>query len=235
MHNAVAIQQYVVKRSYSACSTTTALKCLKKQGLKVSIIKNLFILAAAGILCACTTTAPIVLKGSAFETKSLADSVGNQRVAISGKYASSYVSGGEKSSKQYCAGIEQEKTFETKIAPWAPNQTNWSDRKPNDIVISYLWTCDSIYTDSVGFSAVVGLLTIGLAPVKSDLRLRLGVRIAKNNKEVFNAQYEKRNVMETGFGDKSHLEGINAYFVSLAHLLMENFTKELDRDGALDK
>ena len=197
--------------------------------------KTFFILTIVGIISACTTSAPIVLKGSDFETKSLADSVGNQRVAISGKYASSYVSGDEKEPKQYCAGIEQEKSFETKIAPWAPNQTDWSNRKPTDIVISYLWTCDSIYTDSSGFRAVASLFTLGLVPSNSDLRLRLAVRIGKNNKEVFKGNYEKRNVIEPTSTGKTYLEGVKEHFVSLSHLLIENFIKELDRDGALDK
>ena len=198
-------------------------------------LQSLFLFGLISLTTACTTTAPIVLKGSAFESKSLAEAVGNQRVAINGQYKSTRYGGREDTAQQYCADIEQKRVFETTLLPWAPNQTNWQAIKPTDIKVSYAWTCDSIYTDSVGASAVMSLLSLGLASAKQDLRLRLSVRIHKSNKEIFKGNYEKRDVIGTGLSDKSFTEGVRGHFFAMSELLMETFVKELDRDGALDK
>jgi hypothetical protein len=185
----------------------------------------LTVTVAAMALSGCSTP-PVVLQGAAAETKGLSDALKTQRVAINGKYVEEY---------GYCATVRDKQKFENAVAAWAPNRVNWTERTSNDVSFFFTWNCGfDANPTTTGLSGTLALLTLGAAPVVHVPIMTLNVNISKKGKTIFQGKYEeKKNVTKSLWGS-SEADFMKEYFEKTSDLLIERFTKELDKDGALE-
>ena len=195
-------------------------------------------------LTGCATAPAPQLQGAKFETQDLRDALGDRRVAITGKYKATW-SGSERRTyteqdyaddgrTDYCKKIRDVKLLETSIGSWAPRQVAWAQRSSEDVQFVYSWNCEHFYTDGGGGSAALALFTLGAAPVKEDARLTLDIDLYTRGKKIFTKKYTLTTSAMVNMWANKNGEVSQQNFATSAGVLIERFSKDLSRDGALE-
>jgi hypothetical protein len=189
-------------------------------------VKHLLIFSLAIASFAGCSTPPVNLHGSATETRRLTSSMKGQRVAISGTYEDKY---------DWCGTVRQNQRFEVGVAAWAPNRVDVAARKAGDVYMQYKWTCvDADSATKTGGTAALALLTLGVAPVVYQPIMRLEVNISRSGKWIFRDKYEFAQDVTKSLWAGNEGSFMKKYFDESSTLLMERFTKAIERDGALE-
>lgn len=205
--------------------------------------KFLWLLGSLALFSGCATAPPPKLQGSAFETKDLASAVAQRRLTLNGRYQASY--NGNKpytaadfkkdARTDHCARIRDDQMLERSVRSWAPSQVAWRDRESADLQLIVDWDCENLYTDGGGASAAAAVFTLGILPAKNDIKLSLTVSFIDGGKKIFTGKYQQvSSVMINLWADKNGAL-TQEHYAKLADVLIERFTKDLSRDGALEK
>jgi len=154
-----------------------------------------------------------------------------RKVAFLTKYTDYDIHGEE--IKGACNIIKDEAPLEKSVMQWAPNRVDQSALTANDLLISYSLVCKDIYTDKTGGTATLAVFTLGVVPAVNRYKIDLYVDAYIGNKKVFSEKYNKTEEFNSNLWNYSN--SLKEHVVNIANYLVDDFTKELEGSGALEK
>lgn len=191
---------------------------------------------SALLLSACATDNTPALEGAKYEIDDLRTAVKNKSVSVTTKYDQGYFSGPrDRYGADYCDSIKDRQLLEKSVAAWAPNLLPPAKSTEARIVVNADWSCYGYYSTASGGAAVAQLLSLGLVKGVQDFKLVLKVNVVQGGRTLFSKSYQQTGsapIQQVQLVSQNNL--FNDKLAEHAGLLIEKFTKDLSREGALE-
>lgn len=192
--------------------------------------------------CSSTAPAPQAIKAGTSEVQRLKAALNGRQVAVTARYESAYVDGmGRKKTGDvfdtYCDGLKRAAPLEAAVRAWAGPLADEAQLRAQDLKIEQRWVCENMYTTTGGATAVLGLLTLGVAPSESMIRVGVDVEVRRGSQVLFRRSYVEKDSFFRSLiagGPRAWEEAQLKFALELGNRLVGRFQKDLDRDAALD-